>query len=54
MQMKHHLVTSAGNSDEINGNLDAVQSTIRWRAQVRSSKTIKIRHLSIILSIVRG
>lgn len=37
-----------------NGNLDAVQSTIRWRAQVRSSKTIKIRQLSIILSIARG
>lgn len=35
------------------GDFNAVQSTIRWRAQVRSSKTIKIRQLSMIVSILR-
>lgn len=34
------------------GDFNAVQSTIRWRAQVRSSKTIKIRQLSMIVSIL--
>ena len=35
------------------GEFNAVQSTIRWRAQVRSSKTIKIRQLSMIVSTLR-
>lgn len=39
---------------ETSVTLDAVQSTIRWRAHVRSSETIKIRQLLMILSVARG
>lgn len=35
------------------GVFNAVQVTIRWRAQVRGSKIIKIRQLSMIVSTLR-
>lgn len=46
-------VKGRADSDGYMGDSNAVQSTIRWRAQVRSSKTIKIRQLSMIVSILR-
>lgn len=50
-QTEHHLVASVSG---YMGDVNAVHSTRRWRAQVRSSKTIKIRQLSISVSTSRG